>query len=143
MLLLHYRHSHCEINLKRFDPCSSMKVLGSWCDDKGGSTGAPCGQCSDRQQCFFLQTRHSAEGSRTAHCGKDKSFRSNKRGLDVARRADASRLGGTLYQNNETMQGTQLGDTSSLHEAHGCPGWHLKSCVYTSTFCYGCTSGWR
>ena len=24
----------------RFDPCSNMKVLGSWCDDEGGSTGA-------------------------------------------------------------------------------------------------------
>ena len=85
--LLHVTARAPEGHRLRFDPCSSMKVLGSWCDDKGGSTGSEL--VASRQQCL-PQTRDSAEGSRTAHCGTDTSFPSSKRGLDVARHREAS-----------------------------------------------------
>ena len=37
----------------RFDPCGSMKVLGSWCDDKGGSTGALVASIQTGNSAFY------------------------------------------------------------------------------------------
>ena len=57
----------------KFDPCSGMKVLGSWCDDSGGSTGALVASLQTGNM-RILQIRGTAKGSQTAHRWADKGI---------------------------------------------------------------------
>ena len=103
-----------------FDPCSCMKVLGSWCDDKGGSTGALVASIQTGNSAFYKHETVLKDRELTI-AGRIKAFQaasvaSTMHGmetlhLDSADPQKAQGLGGTLHQNNETKQERQLGDT--------------------------------
>ena len=102
-----------------FDPCCSMKVLGSWCDDGGGSSG------------FGSASRQSSSGKQCVL----QTLLDEPRPLVPLAQHRQKGWKGRCLRKVKTFSEWQLGNTPALHEAdRGCPEHHLhKERAHAST----------
>ena len=67
-----------------------MKVLGSWCDDSGGRTGALVASLQTGNSAFYKYEALLLKDRKLSIVGRTKAFGTCLRGLDVARLGNAS-----------------------------------------------------